>query len=287
MTPTVERRTNKLLGYPDDARLLIINADDFGMCHSVNEAIIRGATEGVVSSTTVMTPCPWAPHAMRLLGEHPEIACGVHLTIISDFADYRWGPVASKSSVPTLVDETGYFFRYDRRAEMLEGAKIAELEIEYRAQIETVFGAGLKPTHLDWHCLADGGRADAFALSVDLAREYGLAMRVHLRSSIETLRGRDLPTVDYDVLDSYHMVPDPIQKPARYAELLRALPSGLTEWAVHPSLGNAESQALEPGNWRVRRADFDYVLSREARDVMADEGIVLLDYRALQAVWSR
>ena len=287
MTPTDERQTNTLLGFPDDARLLIINADDFGMCNSVNEAIIRGLTDGVVTSTTVMTPCPWSPHAMRLLGEHPEIAFGVHLTIISDFGDYRWGPVASKDRVPSLVDETGYFFRYDRRAEMLDGAKIEELEIEYRAQIETVFAAGLKPTHLDWHCLADGGRADAFELSVNLAREYGLAMRVHFRSSIESLRGQSLPTVDHDVLDSYHMVPDPSQKPARYAELLRTLPPGLTEWAVHPSMGNAESQALEPGNWRVRRADFDYVMSQEARDVMNEEGIVLLDYRALQAVWSR
>lgn len=56
-------RTNNPWGYPDDARLLIINADDFGMCHAVNQAIFRTLTEGVVSSTSLMAPCPWAPHA--------------------------------------------------------------------------------------------------------------------------------------------------------------------------------------------------------------------------------
>src|SRR6478609_6541591 len=74
--------TNTLLGYPDDARLLIINADDFGMCHSVVEAILRGLKEGVVTSTTLMTTCPWAPYAIQLLHENPDISFGVHLTLV-------------------------------------------------------------------------------------------------------------------------------------------------------------------------------------------------------------
>ena len=73
-------RVNELLGYPAEARLLIINADDFGVYHAVNAAILRTFTEGVVRSTTLMAPCPWAMHAMRLLRDHPHIACGVHLT---------------------------------------------------------------------------------------------------------------------------------------------------------------------------------------------------------------
>ena len=109
MKPPAERRTNRLLGYPDDARLLIINADDFGMCHAVNEAILHGFTEGIVSSTTLMAPCPWAPHAMQLLKENPNIPFGVHLTLVSEFAPYRWGPVAGKDAVPSLVDDSGFF----------------------------------------------------------------------------------------------------------------------------------------------------------------------------------
>ena len=88
-------QTNQLLGYSSDARLLIINADDFGMCNSVNEAIIRVLKEGVVRSSSLMIPCPWALHAIHFLSDHPEIPFGVHLTVISDPVDYRWGPLTS------------------------------------------------------------------------------------------------------------------------------------------------------------------------------------------------
>ncbi|CAN5742916.1 hypothetical protein BH24CHL4_BH24CHL4_24340 [soil metagenome] len=97
-----ERQTNRLLGHPDDARLLIINADDFGMCHAVNEATLSALKVGVVSSTTLMAPCPWAPHAMQLLKENPDIPFGVHLTVISEFINYRWGSITSRGDVTSL-----------------------------------------------------------------------------------------------------------------------------------------------------------------------------------------
>ena len=103
-------QTNRLLGFPEEARLLIINADDFGMCHAVNEAIIRALQHGIVQSTTLMVPCAWAIHAMRFLAENPQIAFGVHLTAISDGDDYRWGPLSPRAEVPSLVDEAGYFY---------------------------------------------------------------------------------------------------------------------------------------------------------------------------------
>jgi hypothetical protein len=87
------------------------------------------------------------------------------------------------------------------------------------------------------------------------------------------------------VLDSYRL--DPAEKPACYVRLLRELPAGLSEWAVHPSLGDDGSRALEPATWRVRKTDLDFLVSAEARDVLDQEGIVLLDFRALQKVWSR
>lgn len=284
MTSLNGHRTNRLLGYPGDARLLIINADDFGMCHANNDAIFRVLKEGVVSSTTLMAPCPWAPHAMQFLKENPDIPFGVHLTVICDFANYRWGPVTTTEQVPSLIDDAGSFYRGDRIPEFLAQARLEEVEVEFRAQIETVLAAQLTPTHLDWHCLADGGRADIFDMTRRLAKEYGLAMRIHDRSLAEICQREGLPANDHDVLDSYRL--DTVDKPAWYARLLRALPTGLSEWAVHPGLGNAESQALEPDSWQVRRTDFDFMLSQEAHDILEEEGIILLDYRALQALWS-
>src|SRR5512138_344567 len=97
-----DSQTNRLLGYPDDARLLIINADDFGMCHAVNDAVSRTLKHGVVQSTTLMVPCPWALHAMHFLRDNPGIAFGVHLTAISDPVDYAWGPLTARDKVPSL-----------------------------------------------------------------------------------------------------------------------------------------------------------------------------------------
>jgi predicted glycoside hydrolase/deacetylase ChbG (UPF0249 family) len=284
MASSNERRTNELLGYPDDARLLIINADDFGMCHAINEATLRTLKEGVVSSTSLMAPCPWAPHAMRLLKENPDIPFGVHLTVVSEYIDYRWGPLTPKGKAPSLIDEAGYFYSGGRIPELLARAKLDELEVEFRAQIEAVLAARLRPTHLDWHCLGDGGRADIFDMTLRLAREHGLALRIHDRPLAEKWRRAGLPTNDHGVLDSFRL--STVDKSAQYAQLLRALPAGLSEWAVHPSLGDAEAQAMQPGSWQVRKADFDFLIAQEARDILEEEGIVLLDYRALQEVWS-
>ena len=155
-------QTNRLLGYPADARLLIINADDFGMCHSVNEAIFGALKEGVVRSTTLMVPCPWMLQAMHFLADHPEIPFGVHLTVISEWVDYRWGPVTPREKVPSLIDEAGYFYNFEQMPEFLAQVRLDQLEMEFRTQIEVVLAAGLKPTHLDWHCLRLGGREDIF-----------------------------------------------------------------------------------------------------------------------------
>ena len=278
-------QTNRLLGYPDDARLLIINADDFGMCHAVNESVFRSLMQGVLSSTTLMVPCPWALHAMHFLADHPELPFGIHLTVISDWVDYRWGPVTSREKVPSLLDKTGYFYNFEHMPEFFAQVQLDQLDLEFRAQIEVVLAAGLRPTHLDWHSLRIAGRVDIFNVMLSLAKEYGLALRVAGQEWIDTLQSQGLPTNDYDFLDSYFI--DVATKAARYAELLRQLPVGLSEWAVHPALDNSELLAIELDENHIRQTDFDFLVSQEAKDIVKEEGIILLDYRALQNVWKK
>lgn len=283
MNTSTKELTNRLLGYPANARLLIINADDFGMCNSVNEAIIGALKNGIVRSTTLMVPCPWAWHAIHFLADHPEIPFGVHLTATSEWVDYRWGPVTPRDKVPSLIDKAGYFYNFERMPELLAQVGLDQLEMEFRMQIEVVLAAGLKPTHLDWHALRIGGREDIFGVMLKLAREYKLALRVAGQSMIEKAQNQGLPTNDYDFLDSYLL--DPVTKAADYAELLRKLPVGLSEWAVHPGLDNPELLAIEPGGNHIRQTDFDFLTSQPAKDIVKEEGIILLDYRALQDVW--
>lgn len=279
-------QANHLLGYPADARLLIINADDFGMCHAVNEAVICALKEGVVHSTTLMVPCPWALHAMHFLAEHPEIPFGIHLTVISDWADYRWGPVTLKEEVPSLINESGYFYNFERMPEFLAQVHLDQLEMEFRAQIEVALTAGLKPTHLDWHSLRiSDSREDIFDVMLKLAKEYGLALRVVGQSRIEKVQSQGLPSNDYDFLDSYLL--DPATKATYYVELLRDLPAGLSEWAVHPALDSSELLAIEQEANHIRQTDFDFLMSQQAKDVIKEEGIILLDYRVLQEVWKQ
>jgi predicted glycoside hydrolase/deacetylase ChbG (UPF0249 family) len=281
--------TNRLLGYPADARLLIINADDFGMCHSVNEAITGALQKGIVRSTTLMTPCPWALKAMRFLTDHPEIPFGVHLTVISEWPDYRWGPLTPGVKVPTLIDEAGHFYNFQQMPQFLAQVSHDQLEMEFRAQIEFVLAAGLKPTHLDWHCLRIMGREEMqgrdeiSGIMLRLAKEYGVALRVGGRSWIEEVQSQGYPSNDHDFLDSYLL--DPATKAEQYVELLRQLPVGLNEWAVHPGLDTPELLAIDPGDKRIRQSDYDFLTSQQARDVIEEEGIILLDYRALQDVW--
>jgi predicted glycoside hydrolase/deacetylase ChbG (UPF0249 family) len=280
---SIDSQTNHLLGYPGDARLLIINADDFGMCHAVNEAIIGTLKEGIAQSTSLMIPCPWALQAINFLKDHTEIPFGVHLTAISDSVNNHWRPITAAERVPSLLDEAGYFYDFEHMPEFMARVSLDQLEMEFRSQIGAVLGAGLEPAHLDWHSLRIRDRADIFDVMFRLAREYELALRVASQSSIEKLQSLGLPTHDHDVLDSYLL--DPVNKAARYAELLRKLPAGLSEWAVHPGLDSAELLAIEPGGTRIRQADFDFLTSQQAKEIVKEEGIILLDYRALQRFW--
>ncbi|HEU5370495.1 MAG TPA: ChbG/HpnK family deacetylase, partial [Ktedonobacterales bacterium] len=230
-----------------------------------------------------MVPCPWAPHAMQMLIDHPEISFGIHLTVISDLPLYRWGSLTSRDKVSSLIDEAGFFYGYERIPEFLAQAKLSELEVEFRAQIEAVLERSLKPTHLDWHCLYNGGRADIFELTVKLAKEYGLAVRVFDRATGEALRREGLPTNEHQVVDTYKL--DIAGKSAWFARTLRKLPIGLSEWAAHPALGTPEVQAYDPVGWRAHPTDLDFLTSQEAREIIKQEGIVLLSYKPLQQVW--
>lgn len=279
-------RSSELLGFPPDARLLIVNCDDFGMHPEINTAVVESIEQGIASSCSLMTLCPSAQHAMQLLGRRPEMAFGIHLTLVCEMPRSRWAPITAREKVPSLLNEEGELFAPTPagRATLLGQARLDEVELEFRAQINAVTDRGLTPTHLDFHCLADGGHDDILDLTVGLAAEYGLAVRVWLAPGRRTARSLSRPVIDNDFLDSFSL--DIAGKAARYEQLLRDLPAGLNEWAVHPGLGGQESQAVDDG-WLVRRTDYEFLTSPQAREVLRQEGIVVIDYRAIQQVWSR
>ncbi|WP_443034521.1 ChbG/HpnK family deacetylase [Streptomyces sp. BE303] len=163
-------------------------------------------------------------------------------------------------------------------------ARLDEVELEFRAQIDAVADAGLTPTRLDFRCLAGGGRSDILDLTAVPAAEYSLAVRVWPEPGRRVMRGRGLPVADNDFLDGFSLGIE--GKAARYAQVLRDLPAGLNEWAVHPSLGDRESQAVD-GGWLVRRTDYEFLTSPQAREVLQQEGLAVIDCRTIQRAWSQ
>src|SRR5579885_884843 len=98
------------LGYPRDARVLILNADDFGMCHDENEATIAGLTHGLFTSSTILVTCPWFEEAAEFARGNPSADLGVHLTLTSEWERYKWGPVLGREAAPSLCDTRGHLW---------------------------------------------------------------------------------------------------------------------------------------------------------------------------------
>jgi hypothetical protein len=283
----VDRLSSELLGFSPDARVLIVNCDDLGMHDAVSAAVVESIETGIASSASLMVPCPAAANAMGLLRDRPHIPFGIHLALLRDSREDRWGPVAAKADVPSLLDpHTGelYVDTPAQRAVLLAEAKVSEVERELRAQIDAVVGVGLAPTHLDWHCLADGGRADILDLAMALAKEYGLAARIWLSDGRRKARAHGKPVVDNAFLDTYSISLD--GKAETYARMLRDLPPGLNEWAVHPAHGDERPHTIEPTSWDIRRSDHAFLTSQKAREILDQESITVIDFRPLQQAWN-
>ena len=276
--------TSEILGYASDARLLIINIDDFGFCHTANMSAVHTMKHGLASSLTIMVPCPWGLHGLKLLAENPDIPFGVHLTAMSEHEIFRWGPVCRPEEVPSLIDERGFFPTEDERDDFISRVSAKDLEREFRKQIEIVLKAGLSPTHLDSHCNIHDSREDILNMTVGLAREYGLALRVHEPGFIQKLKSQGYVVPDHPDVDSFRLPTE--GKDALYEKMLRELPSGLSEWAIHPARETDELRSITD-EWPVRDADYRFFNSKRARQVMEEEGIILTTYDKLQKFWKQ
>lgn len=137
------------LGWPKGARVIILHVDDAGMSHESNEGVEKAIGEGVATSTSVMMPCPWVPDFKHYMDQHPGIDAGLHLTLTSEWQNYRWGPLAGKATVPGLVDKEGAF--WPAVPAVYFRASPDEIDKEIRAQLDRALAMGFTPTHLDSH----------------------------------------------------------------------------------------------------------------------------------------
>jgi len=137
------------LGWPKGARVLILHVDDAGMSHESDEGVEMAIDKGVSTSTSVMMPCPWVPEIVKYIKDHPGMDAGLHLTLTSEWDNYRWAPLAGKAAVPGLVDKQGCF--WSSVVAVYFHATPDEVDNEIRAQLDRALSMGFKPTHLDSH----------------------------------------------------------------------------------------------------------------------------------------
>ena len=279
------KSTAERLGYAADARVLILNADDFGMCHDQNEGVIRGLEEGVFTSSTILVTCPWFEEAAAFARSNPTADLGVHLTLTAEWDSYKWGPVSARHTVPTLVDERGYLWQ--TVAQVYEHARLDEAERELRAQIEKALAAGIDVTHLDSHMGTLQLRADYHEIYARLAGEY----RVPIRLASRRRMGTEGMAAILDQLDASGVVtPDHLvfHGPSSVAEtesywtnLIRTLKPGVTEILCHPAIARDELKSCARDAFQ-READFRYFTSDQTRQLIKDEGVEMIGFRKLR-----
>jgi len=288
-TPGAGQPLQVRLGYPRDAKLLILNADDLAVSHSEDVASFTALDRKLITSATVMVPCPWFTEVAAYAKAHPDADLGLNLTLTAEWQTYRWGPIASRALVPSLVGPDGYF--YASTDEFAKHAKLNEVEAEIRAQIERAKSMGLEPSHLDSHMHALYRTPELFGVFLRVAREYKLPIR---------MARNDQPFQSMlPLMAPGDPVPDAIFSPGEdvspagwneyYVNRIKNLQPGVTEIFVHLAHDDAESQAVmvDHPNWGAawREREFAAVSSPELRKALEDNHVILIGWRDIKKLF--
>jgi len=264
------------LGYPADAKLLILNADDLGFCHSANVGVYDCLRTGLVTSATLMVPCPWGREAAaRYRGED----VGVHLTLNAEWELYRWGPITHS---PSLVGGDGGFPR--TLQDVWDHADLDEVRRECRAQIERAILWGFDVSHIDAHMGTLQIRPEFFDAYLDMAIEFRLPLRM-VGPGMEEYLGfpaRDVAQEAGVVFTDELLWPPRVGSRRMLEDHLGSLEPGVTEMFLHPAVDSPELRAIAP-DWEARVDDHRIVCEEGfLQEAVGEAGVTLIGYRALR-----
>jgi predicted glycoside hydrolase/deacetylase ChbG (UPF0249 family) len=269
------------LGYAKDAKLLIIHADDAGLAHAVDSATVVGLQKHAITSVSIMVPCPWFPEIAAYAKAHPEMDWGIHLTLTSEWKNYRWGGVSSSDKISSLLNTDGFF--YPSVEEFAKNAKPADVETELRAQIEKAKSFGVKITHIDSHMGSIFASVEFFKIYQKLGKEYGLPI---LQLSGMTAFGLEENSAQIDGLFIASKAVPVNEWSKMYDGMMQQVKPGLNEFIIHLGFDNDELRAVTTQHpdfgaaWRQN--DFNYAVSESFKTLLKKENIQLISWGDIQ-----
>lgn len=281
--------TAEKLGYPRDAKLLIVHADDLGVAHSENEGTINAMEKGAVTSASIMVPCPWFSEIAAYAAAHPKADFGLHLTLTSEWKYYKWSALAGRKEVPGLLNKAG--FLYAAVDSVYQAAKLQEIEKELRTQIDKALAFGVDVTHFDSHMAALFGRPDYLKLLIRLGREYRVPVLLNKSGprSASNVRLDGFVTEKDVQLDALYTATPADHKNGMekfYTKVIHSLQPGLSELIIHTAYDDKEMQAItvDHPEWGAawRQADFDFFTSENCKKLLKEQNVQLITWREIR-----
>jgi len=287
---------------------LIVNADDFGLSQGINHAIMLGHRQGIITSATLLANGGAFTAAVEMARTAGGLGVGVHLNLTEG------QPVSAPSDIPSLVDAQGVFAhtvaQLGRRS-LVGSLSLREVERELRAQIEKVLAAGVAVTHLDGHKHVHLVPA-LCRLVMRLATEYGILgmrcpcesfsaiiwlMRRNSRAASRLLHqygvsrglwllarrasracqraGLRHPSYFYGLTATGWLDAEVLQR------LICHLPEGTSELMCHPGYVDDQLRRMPTRLMAQREQELQALVRPEIRQVLAQEGVTLINYRDL------
>jgi len=256
---------------------LIVRGDDIGSTHAANLGCIESYKNGIMTTVEIMVPCPWYPEAVKLLNENPGLDVGVHVTITSEWENFKWGPI---THAPSLTDEYGYFYPMiwandefpAERALREQDWKIEEIEQEMRAQIERAMKDIPQISHVSCHMGCSNWDDQVREVYRKIVKEYNL--EIDLRGS--NVEGLPVEGKGETLEERIH----------NFVEALKKTEKGKTYMFVeHPALATPEMEAIGHSGYYGVNLDRDLVTkvftSEEVKKVIKERGIELISYKDL------
>jgi predicted glycoside hydrolase/deacetylase ChbG (UPF0249 family) len=284
------------LGFDEEDRVVIIHADDVGMCQATITAFVELIEGGLLTSGAVMVPCPWFLEAAAYCRQNPQTDIGVHLTLTSEWHTYRWGPLSTCNPHSGMIDEEGYFFHRQYEAQKHGNPQAVQIEIE--AQLKQALEVGIDVTHIDTHM-------GALAHPKFIPSYVQLGQSYHLPVMFPTDGAVDLPQLGLDkqtasevarFIEDEGLTKDLIQidrvvglrldQPQDRLDQAKAafasLQPGLTHFVIHPAKDTPELRAATPSTWESRVGDYEVFRSDVLGTYVGELGIHTIGYKPLR-----